>query len=142
MTELTINEGTKSLKNKLFENWIKCPTEKNRSIYKNQRNMVTTIMKNVKRQSNYDKLGENPSAKMIYRNFKSYRSNVQPAVNLPDLEKINQFFTAIGPKLASSILPAQHKNEVDKFEKSRVLNYTNELEVSQTVASLKNKKKQ
>ena len=62
------------------------------------------------------------------------------AVNLPDLEKIIQFFTAIGPKLASSIPPAQHLYEIDKFEKSMVLNYTNELEVSKIVASLKNKK--
>ena len=52
----------------------------------------------------------------------------------------NQFFTAIGPKLASSIPPAQHKYEVDKFEKSLVLNYTNELENSKIVAILKNKK--
>ena len=61
-------------------------------------------------------------------------------MNLPDLEKINQFLTAIGPMLASSIPPAQHKYEVGKFEKSMVLNYTNELEVSKIVASLKNKK--
>ena len=79
--------------------------------------MVTTLIKDAKRQSNYDKLGENPSAKMICRNLNSYRRNDQPAVNLPVLEKINQFFTAIGPKLASSIPPAQHKYEVDKFEK-------------------------
>ena len=28
--------------------------------------MVTTLIENAKHQSNYDKLGENPSAKMIY----------------------------------------------------------------------------
>ena len=132
------NEITKI--NKLFQNCLKCPTEKNRSIYKNQRNIVTKLIKNSKRQSNYDKLGRNPSAKMIYRNMKSYRRHDQPAVNLPKLEKINQFFTTIGPKLASSISPAQHKYDVDKIEKSMVLNYTNELEVSKIIASSKNKK--
>ena len=77
---------------------------------------------------------------MIYRILKSYRRNGQPAVNVPHLEKINQFSTAIGPKLASSIPPPQHKYEVDKIEKSMVLNYTNAFEVPKTVASFKNKK--
>ena len=126
-------------RNKLFQNWLKCPTEKNRIIYKIQRNIVTKLIKNAKRQSNY-KLGENPSAKMIYRNMKSYGRHDQPAVNLPEPEKINHFFTAIGPKLASSIPPAQHKYNVDKIVKSIVLNYTNELEVSKIIASSKNKK--
>ena len=122
-------------RNKLFKNWVKCPTEQ-KSIYKNQRTIVTKLTKNAKRQSNYDELEENPSAKMIYRNLKSYRRHDQPAVNLPKLEKINQFFPATGPKLASSIPSAQHKHDVDKIEKSMVLNYTNELEVSKIIASL------
>ena len=126
-------------RNKLFKNWVKCPIEQ-KSIYKNQRTIVTKLIKNAKRQSNYDELEENPSAKMIYRNMKSYRRHDQPAVNLPKLEKINQFFTATGPKLASSIPSAQHKYDVDKIENSMVLNYTNELEVSKIIASLKNKK--
>ena len=45
-------------RNKFFQKWTKFPVEKNRSIYKNQRNMVTTRIKNAKRQSNYDKLGK------------------------------------------------------------------------------------
>ena len=44
-------------------------------------------IKNAKRQSNFDRLGENPSAKTIYRNLKSHRRCNQPAVKLPDLEK-------------------------------------------------------
>ena len=101
---------------------------------------MTKLLKNANRKSNYDKLGENPSAKTIYRNMKSYRRHDQPAVNLPELEKINQIFTTIGPKLASSIPPAQHKYDVDKIEKSMVLNHKNELEVSKIIASLKNNK--
>ena len=65
------NEITK--RNKLFQNWIKFPTEKNRSIYKNQRNLMITLITNAKRQSNYDKLGRNPSAKNFRRNLKSYK---------------------------------------------------------------------
>ena len=127
-------------RNKFFQKWIKCPTEENRIFYKKQRNMVTTLKKNAKRQSNFDRLGENPSAKTIYRNLKSHRRCNQPAVKLPDLEKINQFFTSIGSKLASSPPPAHHKYEIDKLQNSMVLNYTNELEVSKVVGSLKNKK--
>ena len=74
-------------RNKFFQKWIKCPTEENRSFYKKQRNMVTTLIKNAKRQSNFDRLGENPSAKTIYRNLKSHRRCNQPAVKLPDLGK-------------------------------------------------------
>ena len=100
--------------------------------------MVITLIKNAKRQSNFDRLGENPSAKTIYRNLKSHRRCNQPAVKLPDLEKTTQFFTSIGSKLASSLPPAHHKYEIDKLQNSIVLNYTNELEVSKIVGSLKN----
>ena len=56
-------------------------------------------------------------------------------------EKFNYFSETIGSKLASSIHPAQHVYEIDELQKSMVLNYTNELEKSKRVASLKNKKR-
>ena len=106
---------TKKLKNEItrrnmfFQKWMKRPTEENRTIYKKQRNMVTTLIKNAKHQCNFDRLEEKPSAKTIYRNLKSHRRCNQPAAKLPDSEKSNQFFTSIGSKLASSLPPAHHK---------------------------------
>ena len=97
-------------------------------------------MKSQEETSNFDRLRENPSAKTIYRNLKSHRRCNQPAVKLPDLEKINQFFTSIGLKLASSLPPAHHKYEIDKLQNSIFFNSTNELKVSEIVGSLKNKK--
>ena len=64
----------------------------------------------------------------------------QSAVKFPDLEKINQVFTSIGSKFASSLPLAHHKYGLDKLQNSMVLSYTNDLEVSKTVESLKNKK--
>ena len=61
-------------------------------------------------------------------------------IKLPDLEKNNQFITSIGSKLASSLPPAHHKYEIDKVQNCMILNYTNELEFSKIVGSLKNKK--
>ena len=90
ITKKLKNEITR--RNKFFQRWMECPTEENRTIFKKQRNMVTTMIKNAKRQSNFDKLGENPSAKTIYRNLKSHRRCNKSAVKLPDLGKINQFF--------------------------------------------------
>ena len=68
--------------------------------------------------------GKPPSANMIFRNLKKYRTQDQPAVNFPELEKTDHFLTGIGPKLALSIPPAQYKYEIDKPEKSMVVNYT------------------
>ena len=61
-------------------------------------------LKNAKPQSNHAKLGETSIARLIYRILKSCRRHDPPAVNLTELLKINQVFTAIGPKLTSSIL--------------------------------------
>ena len=65
------NELTKRIH--LFQNWIKRPTEKNRNKYKEQRDKVTTLIKNAVRQSNFDKLGKNQNAKTTYRNLKSHQ---------------------------------------------------------------------
>ena len=63
----------------------------------------------------------------------------QSAVKFPDLEKINQFFTSIGSKFASSLPLAHHKYGIDKLQNSMVSSNTNDLEVSKIVGSLENK---
>ena len=89
ITEKLKNEITR--RNMFFQKWMERPTEENRPICKKQRNMVTTLIKNAKGQSNFDRLEENPSAKTIHRNLKSHRRCNQPAAKLPDLEKIINF---------------------------------------------------
>ena len=114
-------------RNKLFRKWTVSSTDDNEEKYKNQRNKVPARIKKAKRESNLQKLGNNPNAKTLYRNLKSHKRKDQIAEVTPDSKTLNEFFTTIGSKLADSVPPSNKESFVPKFEKTMVLYYTNHM---------------
>ena len=98
------------------------------------------MIKKDKRECNIQKLRNNPNAKTLYRNLKSHKRKDQIAEVTPDLKTLNEFFTTIGSKLADAVPPSNKEYFVPKFEKTMVLNYTNQHEISKILAKMKNKK--
>ena len=87
-------------RDKLFHQWVQSPNEINRDLYKRQRNIVTSLIRNAKRDCNYKKLGNNPSSKTIYRTLKYQLAKDEPKNNIPDIKKLNEYFTSIGEILS------------------------------------------
>ena len=54
----------------LFRKWFENPNSKNHIEYKNQQNVVTQKIRLAKKETNFKKLGPNPSPKHIYRTLK------------------------------------------------------------------------
>ena len=70
-------------KDKLFHQWVQSPNEINRDLYKRQRNIVTSLIRNAKRDCNYKKLGNSPSSTTIYRTLKYQLAKDEPKNNIP-----------------------------------------------------------
>ena len=87
-------------RNQLFKNWTKSPSEINNQKYKKQRNLVTSLKRNAKRDCNFKKLGPNPSSRTIYKNLKNHLSKNQKQHEVPDIEKLNENFATIGSVLS------------------------------------------
>ena len=64
-------------RNKLFKLWISDNNTHNREQYNMQRNIVTKLIKQAKREANFQKLGENPSSKILYRTLKCHKEQVK-----------------------------------------------------------------
>ena len=79
----------------LFEKWIHNPAKTNRERYKNERNNVTNLIRKEKRNENFQKLGENPTPKQIYKTLKTKKNQAQNT-NLPDVEILNNYFLSVG----------------------------------------------
>ena len=58
-------------RNNLFEKWIQNPAKTNRERYKNARDNVTNLIREEKRNKNFQKLGESPTPKQIYKTLKT-----------------------------------------------------------------------
>lgn len=127
-------------RNKLFQLWVQSPTQNNKNIYKRQRNVVTSLIRNAKRECNYKKLGENPSSKTIYSTLKYQLAKDEHKNVIPDIEELNEYFTTIGQVLSSQVPGYDSSVTVPNFEKTMVLNYSDENEVAQIIKELKNKK--
>ena len=91
-------------RDQLFKKWILQPNDYNRERYVKQRNRVTKVIRNAKRDHNEKVLGENPNAKTLFGILKSTqkRNENQPA-NLPSAQVLNKFFTEIVPSLSAKI---------------------------------------
>ena len=98
------------------------------------------MIKKAKRESNFQKLGKIPNAKTLYRNLKCHKRKDQIAEVTTDSKTLNEFFTTIGSKIADSVPPFNKEYFVPKFEKTMVLNYTNQHEISKILAKMKIKK--
>ena len=137
---------TNSIKNaitkrdQLFRNWTNSPSDINKEKYKKQRNVVTSLIRNAKRDSNIKKLGPNPSSRTIYRNLKNHLSKNQKQPGIPDIEKLNEYFATIGSVLSAEVPLHDQIVKIPNNEKSMVLSQTDEKEVSRVIQNLKNKK--
>ena len=102
--------------------------------------MVTSLIRNAKRDCNFKKLGPNPSSRTIYKNLKNHLSKNEKQHEVPDIEKLNEYFATIGSVLSKKV-PLHHEPpKVSNNVKTMVLSYTDEKEVSKILQTLKNKK--
>ena len=100
---------------------------------KKQRNVVTSLIRNAKRDCTFNKLGPNPSSRTIYKNLKNNLSKNKKQPEVPDIEKLNEYFATIGSVLSTKV-PLHHQQvKVPNNVKTRVQSYTDETEVSKII---------
>ena len=127
-------------RNKKLQKWIDNPTDENRSAYKLARNKVTSKIRKAKRDLNFEKLGNNPSTRTIFRTLKGHIREGQPKPVSLDSELLNEYFTSIGSILSSEITESDQKMQNVYFEKTFVLEPIALDEISKIIKSMKNKK--
>ena len=137
------NEIRKTItkRDKLFLLWEPSPSEGNKNLYKRQGNVVTSLIRNANRDCKYIKLGNNPSSVTIYCTLKYQLATHEPKNSIPDINKLNEYFTSIGQILSSKVRIYDSPVNVPSFEKAMVLNYSDENEVAQILNGLKKNKK-
>ena len=127
-------------RDKLFETWVEKPTKSNHDDYKSFRNKVCSMIREAKKQDNFRKLGVNPTARAIYRTLKTQKNNDQQPNELPDLEKLNEFFVTIGSSLSSRLPQSAYLSGSFNCDKTLFIEPTGEFEVASVIKALKNKK--
>ena len=111
-------------RNKLFHLWLQSPSEVNKDLNKRQRNVATSLTRQAKRVCTYKTLGKNPSSKTIYRTLKYQLAKNEPENSIPDIRKLNKYFTSIGQILSSKVPDYDSPVNVPNFEKTMGLNYS------------------
>ena len=127
-------------RNKLFQTWVENPTKSNHDDYKSFRNKVCSMIREAKKQDNFKKLGVNPTARAIYRTLKTQKTNDRQPNELPDLEKLNEFFVNIGSILSSRLPQTAYNSGSFNCDKTLFMEPTGEFEVASIIKALKNKK--
>ena len=106
----------------------------NRERYVKQRNRVTKVIRNAKRDHNEKVLGENHDAKTLFGTLKSaQKRNENQLANLSSAQVLNKLFTEIGPSLSAKI---KSQNFLDKMKRN-----INSMDISPTDAKETNKVK-
>ena len=100
-------------------------------LYQRQMNVVTSSIRNAKRDCYYKKLGNNPSSKTLYRKLKYQLAEDESKNNIPDI-KLNEYFTSIGQILSYKVPDYDSPVNVPNNEKTMVPNYSDEIEVALT----------
>ena len=85
-------------RDKTFPKRIAESTIENKTRYKHIRNEVTKLIRNGKRDNNFQKLGQKPHTKKIYRTLKT-RKRKDNATDIPNLDDLNDYFVSKGPLL-------------------------------------------
>ena len=127
-------------RNKLFKLWISDNNTHNREQYNMQRNIVTKLIKQAKREANFQKLGENPSSKILYRTLKCHTRTGEENSIVPDPDILNKFFTNVGQFLAANVPPTKRTFRTERSSKSMVICGTDDLEKAKIIKLMKNKK--
>ena len=127
-------------RNKLFPIWVEKPTKSNHDNYKSFRNKVCLMIREAKKQDNFRKLGVNPTARAIYRTLKTQKNNDQQPKELPDLEKLNEFFVNVGSVLSSRLPQTAYSSGSTNCDTTLFIEPTGEFEVASIIKAMKNKK--
>ena len=116
------------------------PNNYNRKRYDKQRNRVTKVIRNAKRDHNEKDSSENPNAITLFGILKSAhkRNETQPA-NLPNAHVLNETFTEIGPSLSAKIKSQHLSDEEERNINSLVISLTDGKEISKILTKMKSK---
>ena len=141
ITNKVKNETVK--RDQLFKKWMIQPNDYNRERYVKQRNRVTKVIRNAKRDHNEKVLGENPNAITFFGTLKPAQklTENQPA-NLPSAQVPNKFFTEVGPSLSALSAKIKSQNLLDKVKRninSMVISPTDAKEINKLITKMKSK---
>ena len=117
------------------------PNDFNRKSYLKQRNRVTKVIRNAKRDHNENGLGENPKVKNLFGSLKSaQKRNENQLANLPSAQVPNEYFTEIGPLLSAKIKPQELlDNKVERNINSMVISPTDAKDISYLLTKMRSK---
>ena len=65
-------ENAMTKRKDLFHKWVSDPSDFNMETYGKQRNLVTSVIRNAKREAIFNKLGKTPSTTTMYRTLKCH----------------------------------------------------------------------
>ena len=77
---------------------------------------IPSTIRNAKREANLKTLGTNPFSRRKYRTFKHQTRSNQPLEMNADINKLNEYFTSIGPRLCKQVPKPQHNIDIPGFE--------------------------
>ena len=124
---------------RLYQIWLDNSSTENRERYRQFRNYVTQIIRESKREENFRKLGNNPTAKTIYKTLMTVKKQQQHHSSLPDLEDLNKYFASIGSILSSNLPKVTNSDTIQQVENTMVVYPTNASEVTSKIKKMKNK---
>ena len=117
----------------LFDLLVQSPCENSINLFKRQRNLVTSLIRNAKRECNYRKLGNNPSSKTINSELKYQLTELKiPSQTM----QLNENFTSIEQLLSSEIPEYDSLVNYQFLKKILVLNSSDEYELAQKLNPL------
>ena len=102
----------------LFQQWINDPKQGNKQVYRRQHNLVTSLVSSAKRSCNYQTLGVNPTAKIIYRTLKTQLAKNQYIVLSQYIETPNINFSTIGSTLSETLPKSEYHRFTPTFAKT------------------------
>ena len=124
----------------MYQIWLDNSSTENRERYWQFRNYVTQIIRESKREENFRKLGNNPTAKTIYKTLMTVKKQQQPHSSLPDLEDLNKYFASIGSILSSNLPKVTNSDTIQQVENTMVVYPTIASEVTSIIKKMKNRK--
>ena len=111
----------------------------NQEKYKKIRNKVNALIREAKKEVNYRKTGEDPSAKCIYRTLKGIKRNHESSPPVIDPDIMNDIFVSIGPMLSSKLSVVDTKINITRLSRTMLLQPTDQWEVANILKQMKNK---
>ena len=97
------------------------------------------MIREAKKQDNFRKLGAIPTARAVYRTLTPQKNNDQQPYELPDLEKLNEFFVNDGSVISSRLPQTAYSSGSFNCDKTLFLEPTGVFEVASIIKALKNK---